>query len=82
MARDARMASIICCRASPLRRLLFVVTASALMGTGGPENAILAYIAVRIAMVRTRRFSENDYSGLVGWFRGDRSGGRAPGGAP
>lgn len=38
MAWDVRMASIIGCRESPLRRLDFVVTASALVGKGRPQS--------------------------------------------
>ena len=40
---DARVASMMSCRPSPLRRFVFVVTAIALMGTAGPGAEILAY---------------------------------------
>ena len=40
---DARMASMMFCLSSPLRRFVLVVTASALVGTAGPGAEILAY---------------------------------------
>ena len=40
---DARMASMMFCLSSPLRRFVLVVTVSALVGTAGPGAEILAY---------------------------------------
>jgi len=40
---DARMASMMLCLSSPLRRFDFVVTVNALVGTAVPGAEILAY---------------------------------------
>ena len=40
---DARMASMMFCLSSPLRRFVFFVTVIAFVATAGPGAAILAY---------------------------------------